>query len=205
MCIRDRLDETAFIVTSDHGEDLDLHGLWGHGTVHNTTIHVPLIIRDPIHLGQAKRVTEFVQHADNLPTILEYFPQQERAGFERVTLADYMPQMLSRFDGDSLFGLVRGKRKGKQEIVVESGQHRAYITLPWKLIWHKGNHRHELFHLENDPLELNDRSEEEQSVLKELAEKLRGWVDRNLAGKRTDPILASQGAWTCYIGEKEPR
>jgi len=64
------LDDTAIIVTSDHGEDLDLHGLWGHGTVHETTIRVPLIVRDPRHLPQGKRVRGFVQHADNAPTIL---------------------------------------------------------------------------------------------------------------------------------------
>ena len=174
------LDDTAIIVTADHGEDLDLHGLWGHGTVHNTTISVPLIIRDPKHLPQGKRITEFAQHTDNLPSILEYFPKQEHRESKRVALLpsmriavfDYMPEIRESFDGESLLTLARGERTGKSEIVVESGQHRAYIAPPWKLIWHKGGHKSELFHLQNDPLELNDRAEEEKAVLKELSEKL---------------------------------
>lgn len=199
------LGDTAIIVTADHGEDLDLHGLWGHGTVHNTTICVPLIIRDPKHLEQGIRVAEFVQHADNLPTILEYFPQQERPGFERVAPADHMPEIPSKFDGASLLTLARGERTSRQEIVVESGQHRAYIVPPWKLIWHKDGRKRELFHVENDPLELNDRAQDEKAVLDELSEKLRHWVDQNLAGTRTDPIFASNGAWTCYIGQRGER
>ena len=197
------LDETVIILTSDHGEDLGLHGLWGHGTVHNTTISVPLIIRDPRHLPRGKRVTGFVQHVDNLPTILDYFPKQRRPDFARVTSVEHMPDIPQTFDGNSLLPLVRGERTGRREIVVESGQHRAYIAPPWKLIWHKGGRKPELFHLENDPLELNDRAETDKAILEKLSEKLRRWADQNLAGERTDPILASDGAWTCYIGRME--
>ena len=201
----DLLDETAIVVTGDHGEDLDLHGLWGHGTVHDTTIRVPLIIRDPRHLPAGKRIPGFVQHVDNLPTILEYFPGQRRPDFERVTIADCMPDIPSRFDGDSLLKLVRGERTAPQEIVVESGEHRAYLSPPWKLIWYRHGRESELFHLGDDPLELNDRAEEEPEVLAELSEKLRLWVAQNLSGARTDPIFASEGAWTCYIGKRGAR
>jgi len=199
------LEETVLIVTSDHGEDLDLHGLWGHGTVHNTTIFVPLIIRDPKHPPPGKRVTEFAQHADNLPTILEYFPKQERRELKRLPSPKWMPEIPENFDGHSLLKLARGERAGKSEIVAETGQHRAYIAPPWKLIWHREGHKSELFHLKNDPLELNDRAEEEKAVLEGLSEKLRHWVDQNLRGERTDPIFATNGAWTCYIGKKGER
>lgn len=199
------LEETVLIVTSDHGEDLDLHGLWGHGTVHNTTIFVPLIIRDPKHLPRGKRVTRFAQHTDNLPTILEYFPKQERYKFEHRMSPRWMPEIPENFDGDSLLTIESNERASKSEIVIESGQHRAYIAPPWKLIWHKNGQGSELFHLKNDPLELNDRAEEEKAVLKDLSEKLHHWAQQNLRGKRTDPIFATNGAWTCYIGEKGKR
>jgi len=199
------LDETAIIVTSDHGEDLDLHGLWGHGTVHNTTIFVPLIIRDPKHPPHNKRVTGFAQHSDDLPTILEYFPEQKRHEFKRLTFPKSMPEILESFDGDSLLALARGERAGKSEIVVETGANRAYVAPPWKLIWHKDGKKSELFHMENDPLELNDRAGEEKAVLKDLSEKLHHWVEENLQGERTDPIFATKGAWTCYISEKGKR
>jgi arylsulfatase len=229
------LDDTVLIVTSDHGEDLDLHGLWGHATVHETTIAVPLIIRDPrLHVGQPQvgqpqglplqvqqRVGGFVQHADHVPTILEYFPQQQRPGFDRVALADHLPKLPTRLDGQSLLELARGERPAPQEIVVESGEHRAYLAPPWKLIWYKDERPSELFHLSNDPLELNDRANDEPQTAVELEERLIGWVERNLAGEPastedlppakqgglregqpTDPIYAVDGAWTCYIGRR---
>lgn len=201
----DLLDDTAVILTSDHGEDLDLHGIWGHATVHDTTISVPLIIRDPHHLPAGARVKGFVQHADHAPTILEYFPGQTRPEFARVTAAGHMPEMPSRFDGGSLLELARGGRQAPEEIVVESGEHRAYLAPPWKLIWYRDGRRSELFHLQNDPLELNDRALEERQVVEELEGKLRHWVERHLAGERTDPMLTSDGAWTCYIGKREDR
>jgi arylsulfatase A-like enzyme len=199
------LDETAIVITADHGEDLDLHGLWGHGTVHNTTIAVPLIVRDPRHLEPGTRVKGFVQHADNLPTLLEYFPWQERPGFTRAAPSAQMPELPSAFDGGSLLELANGGRAAATEIVVESGQHRAYIAPPWKLIWHKDGRPSELFHLENDPLELNDRAPDKEEVREELSARLRRWVERNLAGERTDPIYASEGAWSCYIGREAER
>jgi hypothetical protein len=51
-------------------------------------------------------------------------------------------------------------------------------------------------------LELNDRALEEREILAELEAKLHGWVEHHLAGERTDPMLASDGAWTCYIGKR---
>ena len=199
------LNDTVIVLTADHGEDLDLHGLWGHGTVHETTIRVPLIVRDPAHLPQGKRVEGFVQHADNLPTILAYYAQQDRPEFGRVSSAGQMPDLPTRFDGQSALDLARGGREAPSEIVVESGQHRAYIAPPWKLIWHRDERENELFHLENDPLELHDRAREEPAVLEELSEKLRQWVERNLGGERVDPIYTVNGAWSCYIGRKGER
>ena len=183
-------EETVIIVTADHGEDLNLHEMWGHGTLHNTTVQVPVIIRDPLQLPKGKRVPGLVQHVDNLPTILEYFPEQDRPDFERIALPSKMPEVPERFDGESLLALVRGERKPQEEIVVESMAHRAYVAPPWKLIWYKDGRESELFHMENDPLELNDRAQEEREVAGDLTDRLRAWVDRSLRGERTDPILA---------------
>jgi len=195
------LDETAIIVTSDHGEDLDAHGLWGHGTVHETTIRVPLIVRDPKHFPQGKRVAGFAQHADNAPTILEYFPQQDRPEFGRVA-PQWMPQTDPQLDGASLRTLAAGQRAAPDEIVAETQKGRAYIAPPWKLIWQRDGEGCELFNLERDPLEINDRAAEEPAVAAELSEKLRAWVERHLAGKRRDPIFETHGAWNCWLEEK---
>ena len=193
------LDDTAIVVTSDHGEDLDLHGLWGHGTVHDTTIRVPLIVRDPRHFPAGARVRGFVQHADNAPTILDYFPSQDRPHFHRVAEANWMPDVAPDFDGASLRALAAGERQAPAEIVAEANGQRAYLAPPWKLIWYKGDRPAELFHLGNDPMEVNDRAADEPAVAAQLADKLRAWVARNLAGRRTDPLFEENGAWNCWL------
>lgn len=60
----------------------------------------------------------------------------------------------------------------------------------------------ELFHLSHCPLELKHRANEAQQTVGELEEKLRRWVERNLADERTDPIYSLDGARTCYIDDK---
>jgi arylsulfatase A-like enzyme len=197
------LEETVIIITSDHGEDLDLHGLWGHGTVHNTTIYIPLIIRDPRLKNKGHRDIRLVQHADNMPTILRYFPEQGRPEFTRVNQPDWMPAIPALFDGYDLLNPEKNTINDRDDIVVESGAHRAYISPPWKLIWHKDGSNSELYHLENDPLELNNKADVADDVVQQLTGRLRSWVEKNLANKRSDPIYASDGAWTCYIGRKD--
>jgi len=66
------LDETILVVVSDHGENLGDHGLIGHQfSIHNTLIHVPLIVRWPGVL-KPRRVDDLVQSFDIFPTILSW-------------------------------------------------------------------------------------------------------------------------------------
>lgn len=45
---RDMLENTLVILTSDHGEHLGTHGMWGHNFfTYDDLIHVPLIVREP--------------------------------------------------------------------------------------------------------------------------------------------------------------
>lgn len=188
-------DETVIVITGDHGEDLDVHGLWGHGTVHETTIRVPFIIRDPA-IKRPETIGGFVQHADNLPTILRYFPETEKAN-PRLFDPRSLPEIGSDFDGSDV---VSDTWVPREEIVVESGAHRAVLAPPWKLIWYADGSRAELFNTENDPLELNDRAEEQVEISSRLQRKLDAWVVSQLKQQRSDPIHSVDGAWTCYIG-----
>ena len=66
-------DDTLIIVTSDHGEMLGDHLMWGKQTIYDPCYHVPLIIRDPRNLSTAGTIVEeFVETIDLAPTILEW-------------------------------------------------------------------------------------------------------------------------------------
>ncbi len=75
------LDDTAVIVSSDHGWSLGDHGRTGKHAVpvppqdawplYEECTHVPLIVRMPGQM-RAERCAELVHHADILPTVLDY-------------------------------------------------------------------------------------------------------------------------------------
>ncbi|MGA1796888.1 MAG: tetratricopeptide repeat protein [bacterium] len=68
------MDKTAVILTSDHGEGLGEHGEPTHAIfVYDTTMHVPLIIHDPLGTIPAGRIDEMVSTLDILPTVLDLF------------------------------------------------------------------------------------------------------------------------------------
>jgi arylsulfatase A-like enzyme len=69
------LDRTLIVVTSDHGEELGEHfpsNIGDHGhSLHEELLHVPLVLRDPLHTYPVKRVTPVVRTIDVLPTMAD--------------------------------------------------------------------------------------------------------------------------------------
>src|SRR5207244_8717283 len=80
------------IITSDHGETIGDHGLMSHAySLHDTLIHVPLLVRYPELFPPGQRVTQQVQLTDLFPTILDVLGldvphvRQELPGVSLVT------------------------------------------------------------------------------------------------------------------------
>lgn len=68
-----RYDETLIVVTSDHGEQLGDHYLWGKIGFYDESFHIPLIIKPPKSwkVRGGRQVTEFTESVDLMPTILD--------------------------------------------------------------------------------------------------------------------------------------
>ena len=65
-------DDTLLIVTSDHGEMLGDHHMWGKAQIYDAAFRIPLIVRDPRNPEQfGTRVSAFTESTDIAPTILE--------------------------------------------------------------------------------------------------------------------------------------
>lgn len=65
------LDNTIFVLTSDHGESLGEHGEATHAIfIYESTIRVPLIVRYPRELPTGKVYEHPVRSVDLMPTIL---------------------------------------------------------------------------------------------------------------------------------------
>jgi arylsulfatase A-like enzyme len=65
-------DHTFLLVTSDHGEALGEHGLWGHMFgLYNEILHIPLVVKYPRGLAAAGESRRLAQLSDLFATILE--------------------------------------------------------------------------------------------------------------------------------------
>lgn len=83
-------EDSVLIVTSDHGENLGDHGRMDHQfSVHETLLHVPLVVRAPGYLPPGVR-REPVMLTDLFATVLEV------AGVERETLPIHSRSLRNR-------------------------------------------------------------------------------------------------------------
>jgi len=99
--------DTVLVVTSDHGEGLGEHGLFGHGRpLYAEHVHVPLIVAGP-GIGPVV-VDEAVSTVDVLPTLLDL-----------VGLAPRAPGR-APLDGRSLVPLMRGADEPGRTVVTTS-------------------------------------------------------------------------------------
>jgi arylsulfatase A-like enzyme len=131
------LDEnTIVVVTSDHGEEFQEHGSWGHGhSVYQELLGVPLLFRWPGVIPAKLRVQPVVSTMDIGPTVLEA---------TGVPIPD-------QFEGRSLLGFMRGDWPlGPYVAFSDFLDHRRVIRGgDWKLII-RGNLSQVIFDLGND-------------------------------------------------------
>ncbi len=78
-------DETAVIVTADHGEDLQEHNApFEHREPYQTTVHVPLILKAPAGMGLPRGTVQdaLVGHIDLMPSVLDLLGVHAPAGMD---------------------------------------------------------------------------------------------------------------------------
>lgn len=92
---RGELEDTAIIITSDHGECLTEHGvLFNHAELYDESWRVPLLVDAPRFEGTE---TRFVQYFDVLPTVLDLLDRSYRSEqFDGVSLVPDGKRSLSR-------------------------------------------------------------------------------------------------------------
>ena len=162
------MDRTVFVVLSDHGEALYEHGELGHGDLlWEEVARVPLLVVDPsIRGGRLERSA--VSTLDLAPTLLE------RAGIEPHA------EMTGRSLGPVLRGERRGSSKGRAFVLDSDLESAAVIVDDDKLVVHphgcsaqdrvawpplNGAQCVLRFDLQQDPAELDDRAEDDLSLI----------------------------------------
>ena len=170
-----------FIITADHGETLGelqdrLNYAFRHAKfVRYNTIHVPLIIKWKGVLPSGKTFNEIVESVDIAPTIVE--------------LASNGKSKLEGCDGKSLKSLMQnGSKWNKKESFARrrfyphkikgadflDAREYGVTTKEWFLVTNekKGT---ELYHIESDPIECTDISDERNDIVDDLLGRLKQW------------------------------
>jgi choline-sulfatase len=132
-------EDTLIVVTSDHGEEFDDHGSWGHGhSVYQELLHVPLMFRLPNRLPAGTKVGDAVSTLDVSATVTDLLG---------------VPPM-SHNEGQALVGLMFGESPARPTVAFSDFQddRRVITTGRWKLIL-RGNLTSTMFDLVADPME----------------------------------------------------
>jgi arylsulfatase A-like enzyme len=138
------LDDTLWIVTSDHGELFFDKGLVTHGrTLYEAEARVPLLLHWPAGLQPEER-NEPVSHLDILPTTLELLGLPPHPAFQgRSFVQRGAPLATSAGDAQpAIFLNIQGLRFAD-----------AIVCWPYKLILERTSEKQYLFDLARDPIE----------------------------------------------------
>jgi arylsulfatase A-like enzyme len=160
-----RDENTLVLFTSDHGEQMGAHGLYGKGVFYEEAARVPFTVswKGAIKPGQMNR-DALVSGIDVLPTLCDYAGIRIPAG---VT-------------GRSLRPLIQDRNAPwRESLVTELFDGRMLRTRTHKYIQSKRAELHEfLFDLRNDPGETRDLAQDagSRSVLDRHREVLANWM-----------------------------
>jgi arylsulfatase A-like enzyme len=140
----DLLDETAVVVSSDHGEGLGDHGLLEHGAnLHDELVRVPLVLRAP-GLPRGRRLAGSAQLEDLAPTLLSLAGVAIPPGLDGLDLRPWLAGLAPGSPRAAVLGQ-RKRYRGRPD--------RLYLR-DWPLKWIGApDGRGREFRLDEDPLE----------------------------------------------------
>lgn len=139
-----RLQDTLFVITNDHGEEIGDHGRWGHGhSLYEELLRAPLIMHYDPMFKPGQTFAEVVEHVDLAPTMVDAMGVSPMKGA----------------DGVSLLPALRGEPVQWPLYSISEFQEakRALRLGNWKLMRSTGSQR-ELYDLKADPKESKDVS-----------------------------------------------
>lgn len=176
-------DDTAIIITSDHGENIGELGIYcEHATADYPTCHIPFIIKWP---DSIKGITDKALHynIDLLPTMADLLNVEH----------------CNNWDGKSYFETItNGLSKGRSSLVVSQMAHvcqRSARFEDWLYIrtYHDGYHLFDnemLFNIADDPYEQYDVKEKFPNICAQGAKIILDWHDEQMlkSDSQIDPL-----------------
>jgi len=155
----DLYDNTLIVLDADHGDLLGDHGLQQKAFFFESSVRVPLVFSGP-GVQQGQTVQENVSLIDLFPTLLDYCGLCLPDG-EDLDGNPLLPSVTP--DAISLLPILEGKKADPNRLILsEAGIHDYHIMLlrnRTKLNYYQGDDSFELYDLDEDPDELDNRAE----------------------------------------------
>ncbi len=198
------LDRTIVAIAGDHGENIGDHHMMDHKlSVHDTLLHVPLLLRYPPRIPGGRSIDTRVQMHDLYPTILGLAGVAPPQG--AVVEAVPLPGTGLPGSGRPADGPIVGEFVGPPLEFIKvmqdlfpgkdlSRYNRTLIALRYsgyKIQWGSDG-RHALYHVDQDPGETNDLAAAEPDRLQAMVRQVQDWLHRparaaTSAGRKASP------------------
>lgn len=160
----DYIDNTLFILTADHGEELFDRGGFEHGhSMYEEVVRVPLIMHHPRLAAGGVKVKQLVRLVDVFPTVMGFLGRGSPKG---LMGRDLGPAIANPKADWRMVGLTERALHGPQQWAVQQGPFKiiyiARATEPWEVEFlklfpaHPGStsvERIEMYDLGRDPFE----------------------------------------------------
>ncbi|EJN57916.1 sulfatase [Halogranum salarium B-1] len=178
-------DDTIFVVTSDHGENIGEHGMMDHQyCLYDTLTHVPLIIHGD-GFGQGTTNDDLIQLTDLVPTLLDAAGIDDSAMQSQIQGRSFHPEseaptreyLISEYMAPQPSMDALKKRVGTltDELQRYDRSLRSIRTKEHKLIVGSDGSR-EFYHVANDPAEQEDLAGRVEQRADELEDELEEWL-----------------------------
>ncbi len=168
--------QTLVVVTADHGEEMDEHGMWfDHHGLYDTNVRVPLILRMPGTVPAGARCPGQVRLFDIPPTVLDLLGRAELAAELNMQGRSLLPALSGSLPGGTADTLLLTECTWMRK--------RGLRTPEWKLIVARdhpdlhGCPPVELYDLREDPGEQRNLA----GARPDVTARLRAELDRRLA------------------------
>jgi arylsulfatase A-like enzyme len=180
-------DDTVFVVTADHGEELFERGWIGHNVhVYEPSARIPLIMKLPKGVGPSNlRIGELVDLVDIAPTVVDIFGVRAKGGADR------------EFQGRSLLPVIAGA-SGRPAVISRTVWDRPRYALRdqcWSYVYETTTAREELFDTVTDPDEMQDVAPQHSLRAAYYRETLLHWASTVFgpgAGEPDAPVTMSR-------------
>jgi arylsulfatase A-like enzyme len=180
-------EHTIVVHTSDHGDSLGAHNLFGKETMFEEAARVPWLIRLPGQTRQ-KMISHPVSHIDFVPTLLDLLGRSNHpqcAGKSLLALtndATALPNNVFLEWAPNRTKIKKGTKLARRRLIKRAVEEstRTVVTLDgWKLCL-RDKDSNELYNLQDDPFETRNLYSDAQyaSVVSRLSGEIYRWQER---------------------------